>query len=125
MLREYPNIGLIEYIFQKELYERHDPDKVFIPDDDVYMFPQVWPNTGGGFAENGFCYGDAMTKEYTTVIVNRTDNAAIVAFGNKCAYFVKPITARFIDDLQHHRMAGWKEKHIYEVKEGDLDASSD
>ncbi len=124
MLREYPNIGLLEYVFQEKLCKMHDPSKTFIPDDDVYMFPQVWPNTGDGFAQAGYFYGDCMTKEYTTVIVNNNDNAAMVAFGNKCAYIVKPMTEKFIDDLRHHRMAGWKEKERYK-EEGDNNGADD
>jgi hypothetical protein len=123
MMRTYPNFELLEYRFGEELLKTHDPNTRYIPDNDCFVFPQTWPNTGGGFARKGFCYGQAMTTEYTTVIINRQDNAALVCFGNRPAYFVKPITDRFMHDLKNHNMAGVEKMNCYgEVKS---DASTD
>ena len=37
----YPNIELLEYICEKVLFSEHDTTKRFIPDFDVYVFPQT------------------------------------------------------------------------------------
>lgn len=110
----YPNIELLEYICEKVLLSEHDTTKRFIPDFDVYVFPQTWPNTGGGMARRGFCYGDAMTKQYTTVLINHQDNAAFVCFGNMPAYMVKPIPSSFYADLMRHRMEGVEHTDSYD-----------
>lgn len=89
----------------------------YIPDNEIYVFPQTWPNTGGGFSQPGYAYGDAFTKEYTTVIINRNDNAAMVSFGNKPAYSVCPIPQRFWDDLNKKRMARWYDRAVYDEEE--------
>ena len=106
MPKPYPNIELLEYITTKFLLCNHDSSKRFIPDYDVYVFPQTWPNTGGGMARKGFFYGSAMTKEYTTVLINHNEDAAVVCFSNRPAYMVKPIPQAFFLDLANHDMQG-------------------
>lgn len=114
MSADYPNIELLDYIFQTEVLKHHDPKERYIPDTDAYVFPQVWPNTGGGFCEPGFVYGQALTKQYTTVLINRNSDVAMVAFGNKPAYFVDELTEKFMSDLRMHSMARKYDANIYD-----------
>lgn len=69
------------------------------------MFPQSWPNTGGGFAEPIMMYGQAFTTEITTVMKLRTyDTDEVyyaVFFGNKPAYIVNDADERFLTDLKN------------------------
>ena len=119
----YPNIGLLEYRFNEVLLSEHNSSKRFIPDCDVFMFPQTWPNTGGGFARKGYFYGNAITRQYTTVLINRYENAAMVCFGDKPAYFVKPVPNTFYADLRDQSMAGvgntnrYDDQNIMDVEE--------
>lgn len=110
----YPNLGLLEYRFNEVLLSEHDSSKRFIPDCDVFMFPQTWPNTGGGFARKGYFYGDAMTRQYTTVLINHHENVAMVCFGDRPAYFVKPVPSTFYDDLKKQSMAGVEDTSRYD-----------
>ena len=114
MTERYPNIELLDYIFQVEVLKRHAADKRYIPDTEAYVFPQVWPNTGGGFCEPGFMYGQALTTQYTTVLINKNDGVAMVSFGNKPAYFVDELTEKFMSDLRMHSMARKYDAHIYD-----------
>ncbi len=106
MTGHFPNIELIEYIFQQQVLSRLDAGERYIPDVDAYVFPQTWPNTGGGLAEPGYVYGQAITKQYTTVIVSHNHNMAMVAFGNKPAYIVDDLNEKFMSDLRTQNMAG-------------------
>lgn len=110
---KYPNVEALDRTFQEYIARIHDPAQRFIPDDEVYVFPQVWPNAGGGFAQPGYMYGQATTKQYTVVIINKNENAAMVAFDDQPAYYVNPITRPFMRDLSDRRMAGCKGSHIY------------
>ena len=104
MANRYPNLELLEYIATRIFLIEHDTSKRFIPDYDVDMFQQVWPNTGGGMARKGFFYGDAMTQEYTTVFINHHEDAAIVFFSNHPAYMVKPVPHIFYEHLANRNM---------------------
>lgn len=88
---------------------------------EVYMFPQTWPNTGCGFAEPGYCYGQAFTSEYTTVLIYRIYKKcadpdgynrmiatviACVCFGDKIAYTLDDPNDSFWGDLFSFNMAG-------------------
>ena len=105
MACRYPNLELLDYIATKLFLINHDTSKRFVPDFDVHVFPQVWPNTGGGMARKGFFYGDAITKQYTTVFLNNHENAAIVFFGHHPAYMVKPVPSVFYTHLANSNMA--------------------
>ena len=99
-MAEYPNLELLEYIF------RHAVDAdMYANEVDAFVFPQTWPNTGCGFAAPGCCYGQAFTKEYTTVLLNERMNLAMVAFGNKPAYIVENPNQEFVDDFNRKNMA--------------------
>lgn len=104
MTAEYPNLQLLEYIFRQTVRERIELKEPYFPDIDAFVFPQVWPNTGGGFAEPGCCYGQAMTKEYTSVLFDMTNNFAMVSFGNKPAYAIHNPNQEFVDDFNKKNM---------------------
>jgi hypothetical protein len=73
-------------------------------DDTIYVFPQTWPNTGGGMAEPGYCYGQAFVQQYTTVIFSKKYGKAQVWFDNQLGYTVSPLTDRFWNDLNMQLM---------------------
>ena len=103
-MAEYPNLPLLEYIFNSTVkYDNKNPNNI-----DAYVFPQTWPNTGGGFAEPGCCYGQAFTKEYTTVFFDMNANVVMVAFGNRPAYVIQNPNQTFVDDFNKKNM---KSKH--------------
>ena len=107
MLTQYPNIQLLEYIFRQQINGTVSSVNWDHYDVDAYVFPQTWPNTGGGFSEPGYCYGDAMTKQYTTVLISHKYDVAMVSFGDKPAYIVTEASKkpRFQYDLKNCSMA--------------------
>lgn len=102
-MAEYPNLQLLEYIFRQAVVQLDIKPPHSI---DAYVFPQDWPNTGGGFAEPGYVYGQAFTKEYTTVMF--CGSLAFVAFGNKPAYVINYPNEAFMNDFNAKNM---KSKH--------------
>ena len=109
MTAEYPNIPLLDYIFREHIQKFLDQnDRVYVLNVDVYVFPQTWPNTGGGFAQPGCVYGQSFIKEYTTVLMDMDHNFAMVAFGNKPAYMIQNPNQEFVDDFNKKLM---KTKH--------------
>lgn len=118
-MNELPNLELLNYIFGERLLEHVNVNVTFIPDVDVFVFPQVWPNTGGGLARPGYAYGCAMTKQYTTVITNRNHDFGMVAFGNKPAYFVTHLGKKFMDDIKSHSMASAERCKVYDERSED------
>jgi len=107
-----PNIELLNYIFYQRIAEIKKQGYNFGQADQIYMFPQTWPNTGGGFAEPGYCYGQTMTSEYTTVLIDSEENMAMVCFGEKPAYIVS-LSQCFMDDVKAHRVKGKHEAKKY------------
>lgn len=115
----YPNIDLLAYRFQETLMKNHmEGNKMFIPDTDIYVFPQTWANTAGGFTGGGYA-GQAITKELTTVLINRRENSAMVCFGNRPAYFITPLTRRFWKDFYKQEMAGLASCGVYNPTDED------
>ena len=115
----YPNIDLLACRFQETLMKNHmEGNKMFIPDTDIYVFPQMWANTAGGFTGGGMS-GQAITKELTTVLINRRENSAMVCFGNRPAYFVTPLTRRFWKDFYEQEMAGLASCGVYNPTDED------
>jgi len=106
----YPNLELLQYRFEQYLFNIRNHNKVEKPyyrgNTHIYVFPQTWPNTGGGFARKGAVYGQSMTQQYTTVVVNEGEQSALVCFDNDPAYWVSSLTKSFWNDLRHHSMAG-------------------
>ena len=116
----YPNIDLLAYRFQETLVKNHtDGHKIFIPDTDIHVFPQLWSNTATGFNEVGGYSGQAITKELTTVLINRNENSAMVCFGNRPAYFVTPLTRRFWKDFYMQQMVGIRDCGRYNPTDED------
>ena len=115
---EYPNIQLLDYIFRENIEKCFGPLNKF-QDIDVYVFPQTWPNTGGGFAQPGVVYGQSFIKEYTTVLFDLSLNIAMVAFGNRPAYFIENPNQEFVDDFNRKLMKTKYEaqKHYKENKD--------
>lgn len=100
----YPNLELLEYIFNQHRMEVLKENITFIPDVNIQVFSQMWPNTGGGFACPGYCYGDAMTRQYTTVLYSENQNIAMVCFDNKPAYLIDDLSEEFWEDLDQRNM---------------------
>lgn len=74
----------------------------------VDMFPQVWPNTAGGFSEPGMVSGQAFTTEITTVMkvyVHDTEEEYYgVFFDDKPAYIVDNANETFFEDLKNRNL---------------------
>lgn len=115
--KTYPNLELLEYIFRQKI----PPYDKQLRDVDIYVFPQKWPNTGGGTAEAGYLYGQAFTTQYTTVLVSEPCDIAMICFDDMPAYMVTPLTPPFWEDLARMNMKGLARRHTYdpEPKEGD------
>lgn len=99
MSKDYPNIQLLEYIFTNFLL-RAGAQQPY--DMEVYVFPQVWPTTAGGFAEPGTVAGQAFTRQYTTVLF--CGDFAMVSFGDRPAYMVSKPTKAFMEDFKAMNM---------------------
>ena len=112
-MKNLPNIETLNHEFETILLKKRNATHRYIPDNETYVFPQTWPNTGGGFAEPGCMYGQAMTTEYTTVILNREDDAAVVFFGERPAYYVCPTPEEFWIDFDRRHMVGIAYKDRY------------
>lgn len=105
MKAEYPNIPLLDYIFRENVQKFLDKRDIdYRPDIDAYVFPQMWPNTGGGFAKPGCVYGQSFIKEYTTVLMDMKWNIAMVCFGNVPAYMIRNPNQEFVDDFNKKQM---------------------
>ena len=86
-------------------------------DTEVYVFPQSWPNTGGGLAEPGYCYGQAFTRQYTTVIISERHDVAQVYFDNTLGYTIHGLTDRFWIDLGCHTMRDKGRSRYYAIND--------
>ena len=110
---KYPDLEWLTRVFRKHRIECHEEGAPFLEDTSVYIFPQWWPNTGGGFAQSGYMYGQAMIKQHTTVILSDSDCVAMVCFDNQPAYFVDGIFGQFYEDLDNHHICGLSETWHY------------
>jgi len=74
----------------------------------VDMFPQIWPDTAGGFSEPGMVAGQAFTTQFTTVMrvyVHDTKEEYYgVFFGNRPAYIVSNANEVFFEDLRNRQL---------------------
>ena len=124
MNKEYPNLQLLEYISEQEVFEKYKE----VLNDSKYLtfraqvFIQSWPNTATGFDLKGGCSGQAFTDEYTTVFEigwymldeNKKwkevdDRIYTVFFGNRLAYsFLNP-NKTFHDHLYVQQMGSQKQ----------------
>ena len=99
MKTQYPNLKLLEYIFNNFMNQAkyHGPREV-----DAFVFPQMWGNTAGGNAEPGQVAGQSFIKEYTTVMF--CPPYAMVAFGDTPAYMVSNPNEAFMEDFEKRCM---------------------
>lgn len=112
----FPNLELLNYWFYEEIAGlKNDAKKRrYQEPDEVFVFTQVWPNTGGGFSRPGYCYGDAMTRQCTTVFINYREDCGMVCFDNKPAYIVDHLTDRFMEDVRQCKMRRAFEASVYD-----------
>lgn len=109
---KYPDLEYFEALFLGNIRRDHPEmfkNSFWMPTVElVDMFPQSWPNTGGGFAEPNMMYGQAFVTEITTVMKLRTyDTDEVyyaVFFGNKPAYIVSDADEKFLTDLKNHEI---------------------
>lgn len=132
MVARIPNLELLLYKAQQAL--AHDPDfvqkiaeikendsrkKVYL-DFSVECFSQIWGSTCTGFdvteAGGPVMAGSAMTKEYTTIVHEKTTDTYCVFFGDRPCY--KAILGVVINELNNNR--GWYNDYNRLVSEGDF-----
>lgn len=70
----------------------------------VYHFPQTWGNTLAMFSRQGEIAGQAITRSYTTVILDR--GTGHVYCDGRPVYRAANIEGAFLDDLKTMNMAG-------------------
>ena len=95
---KYPNLDTLDTYFRKQIENKfHENSTVH-----ASMFVQVWPNT----ASPGTMAGQAFTEDYTTVLLDRKHDLAMVAFGDQPGYYVEHCHTNdeFIKDLQYRSM---------------------
>lgn len=116
---KYPNLELIEYIFNDYVMlhcNETDSKNMQYIRYSIDTFLQTWGNTATGFDLNNTFSGQAFTDEYTTVIKcefydakNKEDNTIYgIFFGNRLAYKVVNPNQKFYDDLQSRTMESQK-----------------
>ena len=111
----HPDLSMIIYHFHNECCSGDQHNR----DTELYVFPQTWPNTGGGLAEPGYCYGQAFIKEYTTVIYSSRRDVAQVWFNNSLGYTVNGLTDRFWDDLNNRDMKNKGHRKHYVINDNE------
>lgn len=121
-----PNLELIEYkarmylsndnTFKDKLIELKSKQSHIYVEFDIDLFSQVWGSTCTGFDITSDGHpaigGDAMTKEYTTVLREVNTNTYVVFFGDRPAYAVYGTNERFLNDLKEHNLASMSEAAI-------------
>lgn len=115
-MTKYPNLELIDYIFRKKIHKQFTDElelEVF-GGCTAEVFLQIWPNTATGFDAPGIVSGQAMTKEYTTIMKydwsyqtedrewNQGEPIYGVFFGDRFGYAVMKPKYEFFED--------WKKK---------------
>ena len=109
----HPDLTMITHRFHIEccVSNHHNNDDI------IYVFPQTWPNTGGGMAEFGYCYGQAFTEQYTTVIYSKKRGKAQVWFDNQLGYNINGLTDRFWNDLNAQSMRDRGHSRYYAIND--------
>lgn len=124
---KYPNLKLIEQTFKEKVEERYP--EVYENKTSLFhnytadMFEQTWVNTGAGFDLEPVCTGQAITKEYTTVMELQWAELVDgffhpkrlygVFFGNKFAYMLRSPNQKFMFDLRDRDMNSQKNARMY------------
>lgn len=120
---KYPNLELIEYkarlilsedsIFMQRMKDKKEKQKFVYATYETDVFPQVWSSTCTGFdidnKGNTAIAGQAMTKEYTTVVHEIVTDMYIVFFGDCPGYIVYDPKEVFYEDLRNRNMASKSE----------------
>ena len=90
----------------------------FDSDIDVSCWVQTWPDTGGGMAEPGCMYGQAITRELVTCFVCRAFRVVMVCFGGQAAY-ICDLSRKFWTDYHRHQIVGIskRDKYRYTIEE--------
>lgn len=106
-MRAYlPNLELVEY--KATLYIKKENPSLR-PEFDIITFPQTWGNTCGGndITASGepVIAGNAMTKEYTTVVHELNSNLYFIFFANHPCYLVENANENFLKDLKDRAIA--------------------
>lgn len=107
-----PNLELLLYKAKqilkndKSFEENLLKGKIDHLDFEVICFKQTWGNTSCGFDEpiGGFS-GQAMTDEYTTVVIEHRTDTYVIFFGEKPAYKVNDPNEKFFKDLTARSLA--------------------
>lgn len=107
-----PNLSLIQDKFWNNIknIKLEVIQENYRPEFDFTMFSQIWGSTALGFSGIG---GQAMTKAYTTVIIEEYLKIAGVFFEDELAYIIKNPNDIFYKDLYNHRMNSVFEKSQY------------
>ena len=103
----YPNLPLVEERFAALIAEQikekqSDSNNFCVPDYDVLVFRQTWPDTAGIFSRPGCMSGQAFTTSYVTVIHELYTDIYGVFNGNNPVYLVTNPNQKFLDDISRH-----------------------
>lgn len=99
---ELPNLALIQERFFNSIQNVLMQNGVRYPTFEIVdVFAQTWGSTALGFGGIGGC---AMTKAYTTVILNEDLGCVGVFFGERLAYIIKCPNEKFVADLKNRNM---------------------
>ena len=120
ILGEYPDVKCFVELMHRNMMINHpeyyDENYMCPRVEFIDMFPQIWPNTAGGFSEPGMMSGQAMTTQITTVLRFKPWNANKeyygIFFGDEIAYIVDDANIIFFEDLKNHSI-----RSRYEAKE--------
>lgn len=70
-------------------------------DIEIYVFPQTWGSTAGGYNGAG---GDAMTMSHTIVFYNSNSDNVIFSYGRKKFIRINNPNQKFFEDLCNRRL---------------------
>lgn len=102
MRTKLPCLPLIQEKFWNVVKDKKEYAKSkYLPEFEIYMFPQVWGDTSLGFGGVG---GQAMTSAYTTVIIDEFTGWCGIFFGERLAYLVLNPNQLFYEDLHNWNM---------------------
>lgn len=118
---EYPNLPLIEYIFNQVFRNAHVGVR---PDIKATVFLQTFPNTARIFEDGRGFSGQAFCDEYITVMWCENTKIYAVFGGNKLAYYVEKPNQKFFDDLKNHDMKTVSHQSLYNQPESQIGSDS-
>lgn len=101
-----PNLELLQYKAESVLRELNQLAE--FPEYDIDCFSQIWGSTCTGFDKTKegmpLAGGSAMTKEYTTIVHELTNDIYLVFFGDRLCYKVEKATKEFLKDLKDRNL---------------------